>query len=252
MEILEEVWRRATSVQPVPPPAAVALAALTALAAVLVPSLWRVTRLLVTITHEGGHAFAALVAGRRLRGIRLHSDTSGLTVSKGRAGGPGMVAMLAAGYLGPALVGLGAALLLAAGRSLGLLWLLLFVSALMLLQIRNAYGFVVIVGGGLLVFAITWYLSPTAQSAAAYLITWLLLLAAPKPVLELMAQRRRGAAGHSDADQLARLTSVPGLAWTLVFLVANLAGLAVGVAVLLPDLAAVVLAGMDRLALTSR
>src|SRR3712207_6392023 len=121
------------------------LAALTGLVAVLLPGPWRFARLLVTITHEGGHAVVAMLAGRRLRGIRLHSDTSGLTVSQGRAHGPGMVAMLAAGYLGPALVGLGAALMLAAGRSLGLLWLLLAVLVLMLLQIRNAYGFAVVV-----------------------------------------------------------------------------------------------------------
>ncbi len=230
------------SVQPVPPAGTVAALALAALVAVLVPALWRVTRMLVTITHEGGHAIAAVLAGRRLRGIRVHSDTSGLTVSKGRASGPGMVMMLAAGYLGPALVGLGAALLLVAGRSVGLLWLLLAVLGLMLLQIRNAYGFAVLAGGGLLMFAVTWYLSPTAQSAVAYLITWTLLIAAPKPVLELMAQRRRGGRGSSDADQLARLTSVPGVIWTWLFLAANMAGLAVGVALLLPRVAAALLA----------
>jgi hypothetical protein len=248
MEIIQEVWRRALSVQPVPPPSVVTLIAVAALAGVLVPAVWPVTRLMVTITHEGAHAFAALLAGRRLQGIRLHSDTSGLTVSRGRAAGPGMVLMLAAGYLGPALLGLGAALLLGAGRSLGLLWLLLAVLTLMLLQIRNFYGFAVIVLGGLAVFAVTWYLSPTAQSTVAYLITWILLIAAPKPVLELMGQRRRGLGLHSDADQLARLTRVPGLVWTWLFLLANLVGLAVGTALLLPGLSELVQTTLVRLA----
>jgi len=92
-------------------------------------------------------------------------------------------------------------------------------------------------GGGAAVFWVTWYLSPPAQSAVAYLITWVLLIAAPKPVLELMAQRRRGQAGRSDADQLARLTPIPGGPWALFFLLANLVGLTVGAALLLPDLA---------------
>ena len=35
---------------------------------------------------------------------------------------------------------------------------------------------------------------------------WILLLAAPKPVLELVRMRRFGRTGHSDPDQLARLT----------------------------------------------
>ncbi|MDO3398399.1 M50 family metallopeptidase, partial [Nocardioides sp. SOB44] len=64
----------------------------------------------------GGPAVVGVLVGRRLLGIRLHSDTSGVTLSRGRPRGPGMVAMLAAGYLAPAVVGLGAALLLADGR----------------------------------------------------------------------------------------------------------------------------------------
>ncbi len=69
--------------------AVVALTAAVALVLVLSRAVWPYTRMLVTITHEGGHAVAALLAGRRLQGIRLHSDTSGLTVSSGRPSGPG-------------------------------------------------------------------------------------------------------------------------------------------------------------------
>jgi hypothetical protein len=236
VELISEIWRRATSQQPDPPAAVIALTAAVALALVLTPTLWPVTRLLVTITHEGAHALVAVVVGRRLQGIRLHSDTSGLTVSRGRPSGPGMVAMLAAGYLGPALVGVGAALMLGAGLSLGLLWAFVLLLALMLLQIRNFYGFLVVVGAWLLIAAVSWYLSAPTQSAVAYLTTWVLLVAAPKPVLELARQRRRGMGARSDPDQLARLTHVPASVWLGLFLVANLVGLAVGVALLLPAL----------------
>ena len=190
---------------------------------------------MVTISHEGGHALVAVLTGRRLLGIRLHADTSGLTLSRGRPTGPGMVAMLAAGYLAPAVAGLGAALLLASGHSLALLWLAVGWLALMLLQIRNAYGLLVLLVCGVAAGLASWYLSGATLSLLAYLLTWLLLLAAPKPVLELMRQRRRGQARGSDVDQLARLTRVPALVWELLFLLANLAGLVVGVAVLLPS-----------------
>ncbi|MET0693635.1 MAG: M50 family metallopeptidase [Propionibacteriaceae bacterium] len=236
MELLTEIWRRAVSQQPDPPAAVVALMAALAVVLVVTPTLWPLTRLAVTITHEGAHAFVAVLAGRRLQGIRLHSDTSGVTVSRGRASGPGMVAMLAAGYLGPAVVGVGAALMLGAGFSLGLLWCYVLLLALMLLQIRNFYGFAVVVGAGVAMAAISWFLSAPAQSAIAYLITWVLLVAAPKPVVELARQRRRGHAGHSDADQLARLTRVPGTLWTVLFLLANLVGLVVGAVLLAPAL----------------
>ena len=37
---------------------------------------WRLSRNAITIAHEGGHGLIALLTGRRLDGIRLHSDTS--------------------------------------------------------------------------------------------------------------------------------------------------------------------------------
>ncbi len=202
MELLAEIWRRATSVQPAPDAGFVMLAALVAVALVLPRPLWRRTRQLVTVVHEGGHALVAVLTGRRLRGIRLHSDTSGLTLSSGRPNGPGMVAMLLAGYLAPALLGLAAAGLLLAGYALGLLWILVIALALMLVQIRNLYGFAVVVGGGVALVLISWYAPATLQSGIAYVLTWVLLVSAPRPVLELLRQRRRGRAPHSDADQL--------------------------------------------------
>ena len=234
-EVLTRIWARATATQPAPEPVVVVGAALVALALVLIPQAWRITRHVVTISHEGGHALVAVLTGRRLMGIRLHADTSGVTLSRGRPSGPGMVAMLAAGYLAPAIAGRGAALLLASGHSLALLWLAVGWLALMLLQIRNAYGLVVLLVCGAAAALVSWYLPGSTVSLLAYLLTWVLLLAAPKPVLELMAQRRRGQARGSDVDQLTRLTRVPALLWELGFLLANLAGLAVGVLVLLPD-----------------
>jgi len=237
VELIAEVWRRAIAVQPPPTPIVVAVAAVIAGALVLPRAIWPYTRMLVTITHEGAHGVGALLTGRRLQGIRLHSDTSGLTVSSGRPSGPGMVMMLLAGYLGPAVVGLGAVGLLIAGHSLGLLWLFVILLALLLVQIRNFYGFTLVVGCALVLILVSWYLPATMQSGLAYVLTWTLLLAAPKPVLELISQRRGGWAPHSDADQLARLTRVPASLWAYGFLVINCAGLALGSVLLLPVLA---------------
>lgn len=237
MELLVEAYRRALAIQPAPPPVLVALTAAAAVVLVASPRSWPLVRLMVTITHEGGHALGALLTGRRLRGIRLHRDTSGLTLSSGRPRGAGMVATLLAGYLGPALVGLGAVSLVLRGHSLGLLWLWALLLAAMLLQVRNAYGLVVLVVGAATLLAASWYLPASVLSTVAYLLTWLLLLAAPRPVLELMGDRRRGRVRQSDADQLGRLTRVPAGAWASGFLVANCAGLALGSLLLLPALA---------------
>ena len=228
-----DLWDRVSAVAPAPALGLVVGAAALALALTSVPSLWHRTRHLATIAHEGAHGVAALLSGRRLAGIRLHSDTSGLTISKGRASGIGMVATAAAGYPGPALLGLGAALMLARGLAVGVLWALLVLLALLLLQIRNFFGLwsVLVAGAGL--FAVTWWAPAEVQLVVAYVVTWFLLLAAPRPVLELQGLRRRGHARSSDADVLARLTRVPGLVWVGLFLVLTVGCLVLGGSLLL-------------------
>jgi hypothetical protein len=82
---------------------------------------------------------------------------------------------------------------------------------------------------GALVFAATWWLPAQGQSVFAHAVTWFLLLAAPKTVLELQAKRRRqGGAPDSDADQLAGLTGLPGLVWVGVFLLVDGIALVLG------------------------
>ncbi|MGD8214425.1 M50 family metallopeptidase [Aestuariimicrobium sp. Y1814] len=223
-----ELWTRITTAQPVPSVAVVGLLGAVALGLVLFA--WPLVRMLVTIVHEAGHAVVAALCGRRLSGIRLHSDTSGLTVSRGRPTGPGMVATLLAGYLAPGVVGLGAALALAGGYAVALLWAWAVLLAVMLLFIRNFYGLLVMLVVLAGVAAASCYLEPVHQSWLGFLLTWLLLLSAPRPTVELA---RRPSAG-SDAGQLARITKVPAQVWTLVFLLGTLACLVGGLAVLTP------------------
>jgi hypothetical protein len=211
VDVVEGLWAQVTTPLPQLPTAILVGALVAAGAVVLAPALWRPARTVVTIAHEGAHGLVALAAGRRLSGIRLHSDTSGLTVSAGRPTGPGMVLTCAAGYTGPALFGLGAAALLAAGHAVGLLWALLGLLALLLVQIRNWYGLWAVLATGAVVLAVTGWLPPSGQAAFAAAGTWFLLLSAPKTVLELQRARRRRAAPDSDADQLARLVDIGAL-----------------------------------------
>ncbi|MGY1608065.1 M50 family metallopeptidase [Geodermatophilus sp. SYSU D00700] len=225
MDAVARLWTRVTAEAPLPVEV-LAGAAVVALVVVASPALWRPTRTVVTIAHEGAHGLAALATGRRLAGIRLHSDTSGLTVSAGRPTGPGMVLTCAAGYVGPALFGLGAAALLAAGHAAGVLWAVLALLALLLLQIRNFFGLWAVLATGAVVAGVTAWVPPAGQAAFAAAVTWFLLLAAPRTVLELQRARRRRRVPDSDADQLARLTGLPGLLWVGLFLLVDVAALA--------------------------
>jgi hypothetical protein len=211
----------------------VAFTGLGALAAVLLDAVWRWARSVVTIVHEGGHAVAALLTGRRLMGIRLHSDTSGLTLSAGRPSGPGMVLTAAAGYVSPSLVGLAGVALLAADQVTVMLWAGVAVLAGMLVMVRNAFGALTLVVVGGAVVAVSLYAPPDVQAGFGYAMTWFLLIGAVRPVTELWRQRRRPEGRASDAAQLARLTHLSVTVWIGVFALATLAALGGGVVLLL-------------------
>ncbi len=214
--------------QPEPPQLLVAATALAALTVILPRRPWRLARNAITIAHEGGHALLAVLTGRRLRGIRLHSDTSGLTLTAGRPSGFGMVVTLLAGYLTPSLLGLAGAALLATDRIRLLLWLSIALLLAMLVMMRNAYGVVAVLATGGLVFAVSWYASSTVQAAFAYAGVWFLLLGGVKPVSELQRLRRLGRLPGSDADQLASVTRIGPLFWVVLFGLVNLAALVAG------------------------
>lgn len=224
-----EIWDRATTVQPAPGLPVLLGTLGVALLCLAVPTLWHLSRHLLTIVHEAAHALVAVLSGRRLSGMRVHSDTSGLTVSVGRPRGPGMVATAFAGYVGPAVLGLAASWVLGRGYAVGLLWGLVVALALVLVQIRNWYGLWAVLVTGVALVGVTWWGTPAVQVAVAYAVTWFLLLGAPRAVLEMQAQRRRGRGrGTSDADALARLTPLPGGFWVGAFLVVCVGALVLG------------------------
>ncbi|GAA0262110.1 M50 family metallopeptidase [Saccharothrix mutabilis subsp. mutabilis] len=208
--------------------------AVLALVLVAGPGVWRISRNTITIAHEGGHALVALLTGRRLEGIKLNADTSGVTVSRGKPTGIAVVLMYFAGYVTPSLLGLGAALLVTTDNVRPLLWATVVLLAAMLIMIRNLFGVLSVVATGTIMFVVSWYATAQWQAAFALFVTWFLLLGGVRPVGELQGRRLRGRAPNSDADMLARITRVPGLVWVALFAVVTIGCLLLGGRMLLP------------------
>ncbi|MFD6418422.1 M50 family metallopeptidase [Streptomyces sp. NPDC060194] len=225
---LSDLWSRVFGAQPDPEPWLVVATGLAALAVTAFRPAWRIARNAITIAHEGGHGLTALLTGRTLHGIRLHSDTSGLTVSRGRPTGFGMILTAAAGYTAPPLLGLGGAWLLAADHITLLLWLATALLLALLVMIRNWYGALTVVVTCAAFLVVSAFAPAEVQAGFAYAVVWFLLLGGVRPAFELQAKRRHGHAGDSDADQLARLTHVPPLVWLLFFHVVSLCALTGG------------------------
>lgn len=198
---------------------------------VVLPPAWSITRHLVTLVHEAGHAAVAVLTGRQLNGIRLHTDTSGLTLSSGKPRGPGMIATAAAGYLAPAALGLVSVVLVESGRTAWSLYAGLATMALMLAFIRNWFGLLVVIAVGAAVSLLIWRASAEAQDFAALTFAWFLLLAAPRATVDLWSHRRRARTRTTDADVLARLTILPAPVWNIVFVLLTVGALAAAVRV---------------------
>ena len=198
-----------------------------ALAALLLREVSALTRHLVTLMHEGGHAFIAIAAGRSLHGIRLHSDASGVSVSRGRPSGAGMVATLFAGYVTPGLVGLAGAYAVPNGWSNAYLWGVVLLCAAILLQIRNLHGLWVVLAFGVGLGLITWFGTDLVRSTVAGTLAWFLLLSGPWGMVGLWKARRRDRS-RTDVDQLAAITPVPAVIWWTLMLLVTVATGVVG------------------------
>jgi hypothetical protein len=226
--MLSGVWDRVSGYQFDSSTVLVVLTGVAGFAAVAVDRVWHRTRNVITIVHEAAHAVVAVLTGRRLTGIRLHSDTSGLTLSVGKPDGPGMVATAAAGYLSAPLLGLCGVAVLAAGWVTVTLWVIVGLLLAMLVMIRTGYGVLAVLLTGALVGLVAWYAPAGAQAAFGHVATWFLLAGGVRPIFELQRLRRAGAARQSDVDQLARLTGAPALLWVALFGLVSLAALAGG------------------------
>jgi hypothetical protein len=217
-----------------------------AVACVLWDRVWRVARNVVTIVHEGGHAFVALVTGRQLSGIRLHSDTSGLTLSAGQPYGPGMVATAAAGYLAAPLVGTIVAVLVSFGQGTRVLWFGAAILLTMLVLVRNAYGALSLVVSAAVLFGLSVLTPAMLHGAICGGLSCFFLFAGPRTLVELHKQRRhqfiqsphlRELCVQSDVDQLARLTGLSAGLWLTILGAAMAAALILSCAALLSSAA---------------
>ena len=210
----EQVWARLRPVAPSPDGAATVLVVLAVVvAALLVPPLWRASRVLVTVVHELGHGLVGVAAGRRFTGLVLRADMSGHAVTVGPARGVGLVLSTWAGYPAPGLVGAAALHLATAGWAAPVLGVTTAVLTGSLVRVRSGYTALVMVALTLGTGALWWWGDPLLRAQALAGVGLFLLLGAWRHVGAVLRRPGRG----SDPAVLARLTRVPAALWVLSF-----------------------------------
>lgn len=183
-----------------------------------IPTIWTRIRQAATIVHEMGHAAVGRLFGRKIDGIALHSDTSGVTTSRGKPHGIGFLLSILAGYPAPSLLGLG--MIWAATTNWSGAALTLF-AALMLIALwlcRNLIGFLSCALAVLASGAIWWWGSPAVVTNTVLAIGVFMVIAGFRCCIDLWRAHQRGDGASSDAGQAASLAVVvPATGWMIFF-----------------------------------
>lgn len=209
-DALLERWHIAAA----PEPWAIFIVAIAVATLVSVPAIWSKIRQAATIVHEMGHAVVGYIFGRKIDGISLHSDTSGVTTSRGKPYGLGFLLSVLSGYPAPSFLGLG--MIWAATTNWSGAALTLF-AALMLIALwlcRNAVGFL---SCGLAVTAsaaLWWWGTPPVVANAVLAVGIFMVIAGFRCCIDLWKAHKHGDGETSDAGQAASLSVViPSTIW---------------------------------------
>jgi hypothetical protein len=164
--------------------------------------------------HELGHAFAAVLSGRVVHGIRIRRNHSGDALSSGR-GVFGTVISGVLGYPAPAIVGAAQLVSVFHGYTAIALFAGGVVLLLTLIVIRNLFGALVVLASVAVSAALWVYATPAVQSYALLVLGAALLVGAVRGLLTVVGVhlRRRDQLPTSDAYLLYRRTGVPSVFW---------------------------------------
>lgn len=175
----------------------------------------------ITLAHEGGHMFANLATLRGNKYWKLKDDADGATYHREQGFWLTQIIVAFVGYPAPPLLGLGAAALIEAGNPWAVLLGTIFLSLLALALARTGLAFLI---PTLIIFGLAWALlagSPALQAAAAVGVAWWLLLGGLLRVIRVLG-------GSGDSAELRRLTFIPGVVWSLIWLFIAVVALIVG------------------------
>jgi hypothetical protein len=213
--VLAPAWRAASEIAPAaPPPFTIAFAGL-GVALVLVLGLWEIAGHASTIAHEGAHAVVMLLTGEGVRSVEIDYENGAHKGATAAVNDRDTVLSWIVGYSGPSLFGLLGAALLMHGSATAVLWIYLVLLGLLLVVVRNVFGFLLVVATGAIFYLTVTYGSAAAQVLVACAWVWLLLLVG---VVYAFDHFRSGI----DYIELKRITWLPRAFWGTISIAVSL------------------------------
>ncbi len=194
--------------------------------------LWWVTKFVLVIAHEGGHALLAKVLFQKLKEISFDRQGGGLTAPADKVPWLFNIFFFLGGYLGPSMFGLLGAWLLVHGRTVEVLWASVAFLVVMLFAVRGFLGWLLVPGLIALIWLIATRVDPPLQTLYTHMWVWFLLIGAVQRML-LLVWRQDYLNPQNDMSVMQRLTLMPREVWSFLCLLATTAALVYGGAMLL-------------------
>ncbi|MDK8182978.1 M50 family metallopeptidase [Paenibacillus sp. UMB4589-SE434] len=176
-----------------------------------------------TLIHEFGHALMTLLVSGKVWYIHLFADHSGVTYSSA-AHAWQFIPIALAGYLTSALFAMLLFFLYSRGRTqVGLIVLTVLTAVCLLFFLRNSFGVTWGIGFILLSGAVCFAPWRWLQEFYYLLVAFICLVESVLSPLILVMLSVQSPSQAGDAANLARMTAIPALFWSLLFVLATIA-----------------------------
>lgn len=199
---------------------------------ILAVPLFFVTKFVLVIAHEGGHAIVGVALLNSIKRIVFNREGGGGTEFVNAPRWPLVILVGFAGYAGPSLFGLVAAWLLLHSHPEMVVWGSMAFLVLMLFAVRGWIGWVVVPLLLAVLFFVATRVEPGGLTLFAYVWTWFLLIAAVQRMLVYLGAKTY-LIEASDTARLAKATLLPTELWAFAQLIGTSAALVWGGSMLL-------------------
>ncbi|HNX43127.1 MAG TPA: M50 family metallopeptidase [Bacteroidales bacterium] len=182
-----------------------------------IPVIGKYFRIVNTMIHEAGHAFITLIVSGQVISINLFADTSGSITTKSKSRFSQFLIAFA-GYPVSAIAGYMLMYLIQNQEAIYILFVMLsIVMILMILSIRNTYGFCWAGSFALLNILLIYFDNQTAIYIAAAFFSLIVLTDSLISSLILLAITYNNKKKAGDATNLHKITGIPAMVWAFIF-----------------------------------
>lgn len=182
-----------------------------------IPVVGKYVRVVNTLVHESGHTLFALLFNGEVLSVELFSDTSGTAVTKSK-GKFSQFMVAFSGYPFASLVSYLMFMLVFNQKCLIVLYILASVSLINLLMfVKNSYGIYWLITFTILLLVTKFYGNETIYFFVASFLSGILLFESLYSSIQLLMISYKSPKKAGDATNLAKITHIPALIWSLVF-----------------------------------